>query len=648
MIGSLCFLFLFPFQKADVFINRCSTQTANSPATTCCKTGWLHFFARPSKIRVARGIPASIYSGDETMINPSNWTPFPDEATKIAYLKDLKLYPKSAKTSTALCYCGYYSNFEPQICDVLGYADSCTLVIQVGESLHCIHPECLAEMKLGRSDWLREQTENPLPKLDIQPPAAPSLLPPDFVVFDIETTGLARDSEIIEIAAIRVKDGEKQEPFYSFVQPEGELPDEIIELTGITPLDLLTAPPISDVLPKFLAYIGDSLLVGQNIIGFDLPICNHWAAQLGLPTITNPTMDTLLMARKKLTQRSYALSAIAKTLGVYVASSHQALADSEVTLKCFEELLKLPDLAPKAEKSDAPAEKKRSRSLYGPKAADIVTERTEFDENHPLFGKICVITGELSTLSREAAMQELADIGAVNADNITKKASYLVCGQQKDPSRKSGKEKKAEQYGIPVLTEDEFLALLRTPPAAALEETQEEVEEETAPMQTADAPPAELTALAQHFQNALRDVPESYPHEEVRCEYKQPAKGQPYWAVTVRGQVFCKLQPVKGQVLYDLPLSAAQKLAAVGIAIEERPANRALIAPDASFIGCERAFCDIFETFFSGDHFDCCSRYLTCSSAGHCTHPDFGFAIRCTYRQKLKAGKVFFGEHRNV
>ena len=577
------------------------------------------------------------------MIAPANWKPFPDDDAKLAYLKELKLYPKSAKETMMLCYCGYYSNYAPQLCDVLGYVDACTLVIQVGDALHCIHPECLAEMKLGRSDWLREQTGKVLPQIEIQPVTDHSLLPPDFVVFDIETIGLQRDSEIIEIAAIRVLNGEKQEAFHSFVHPEGELPDEIIELTGITPLDLLAAPDISEVLPRFLAYIGDSTLVGQNIVNFDLPICNHWAKQLSLPLISNPTMDTLLMARKKLTQKSYTLSAIARALGIIVESSHQALVDAEVTLQCFIELMKRPDIAEKP----APQQKKSFRRAYGPKAADIVTERTEFDKNHPLFGRICVITGELSALSREKAMQMLADLGAVNADNVTKKTSYLVCGQQKDPTKKSGKEKKAEQYGIPVLSEEEFLALLN----GSAPETEVLPEAADTPGEAGGseaAPPAALTALTTAFQNALGAVPENYPTQEVKCERKQPLKGQPYWAVTVRGQVCCRLQSAKDQTWYDMPLSAAQKLEAAGVSIERRPANRARIPLDASFDGCERAFCEIFESFFSGDHFDCCSRYLECSRAGHCIHPDFGFAIQCTYRQKLKEGKNFYDETPNT
>lgn len=573
------------------------------------------------------------------MIAPANWTPFPDEDAKLAHLKELKLYAKTAKESAPLCYCGYYSNFQPQLCDVLGSVDACTLVIQVGESLHCIHPECLSEMKTGRSDWLRDQTGKTLPKLEVQPAAEQPLLPPDFVVFDIETTGLARDSEIIEIAAIRILNGEKQEPFHSFVQPENGLPDEIIELTGITPLDLLAAPGIGEVLPGFIAYIGTSPLVGQNIIDFDLPICNHWAKQLGLSPIANPTMDTLRMARKKLTQRSYTLSAIARTLGVAVPYSHQALVDAEVTLACFTELLKRPDLAPAAA---APAEKKRkSRFSFGPKASEIATDRTEFDENHPLFGKICVITGELSAMSREQAMQALADLGAVNADHITKKADYLVHGQQKDANRKSGKEKKAEQYGIPVLSEEEFLALLDPCAPTEAAPTDGPVFDETA--SGGSQAPAALLALTEHFQNALRGAPGSYPAEEVRCEQKQS-----YWAVTVRGQVFCKLQTTKEQSWYEMPLTAAQKLAHAGIAIEPRPANRARIPLDADFTACERAFREIFESFFAGDHFDCCSRYAACSRAGHCIHPDFGFAIQCTYRQKLQNGQVFFSENKNI
>lgn len=60
------------------------------------------------------------------------------------------------------------------------------------------------------------------------------------------------------------------------------------------------------------------------------------------------------------------------------------------------------------------------------------------------------------------------------------------------------------------------------------------------------------------------------------------------------------------------------------------------------------AIYDYREMESSGQLFDCCHRFLECSDAKDCTHPDMEFQKRCTYRRKLKQGIVFFGANRNV
>ena len=83
-------------------------------------------------------------------------------------------------------------------------------------------------------------------------------------------------------------------------------------------------------------------------------------------------------------------------------------------------------------------------------AKDISSSKTDFDENHPLFDKICVFTGTLDKLLRKDAMQIVVDLGGKCADNVTKKTNYLILGATDYRKRddKSNKQKKAEQFQL--------------------------------------------------------------------------------------------------------------------------------------------------------------------------------------------------------
>lgn len=118
----------------------------------------------------------------------------------------------------------------------------------------------------------------------------------EFVFFDIETTGLsALNCEITEIGAVRMKDGEVLDEFNMLVNPGVPIPEEIVRLTGITDEMVASEPKIDVVLPKFLDFIGDSVLVAHNA-SFDAGFIAHAAERLGLP-FNNPYLDTVAMSR---------------------------------------------------------------------------------------------------------------------------------------------------------------------------------------------------------------------------------------------------------------------------------------------------------------------------------------------------------------
>ena len=95
--------------------------------------------------------------------------------------------------------------------------------------------------------------------------------PDEYICFDVETTGLSLEyHEIIEISAVRVKNGNICEVFSSLVHPSESIPQFITNLTGITNEMAKHAPEPQSVLPRFIEFIGDNVLVGHNAASFDM------------------------------------------------------------------------------------------------------------------------------------------------------------------------------------------------------------------------------------------------------------------------------------------------------------------------------------------------------------------------------------------
>lgn len=157
----------------------------------------------------------------------------------------------------------------------------------------------------------------------------------DYIVFDIETTGLHPDSDqICEIAAIGVKYGLPQGTFSTLAAVEGSMPEAAVRVNGITNDMLKGAPAIGDALDAFLDFIGDdAVLAGHNIVSFDIPFVEAAAAQSGRPFSYLDVIDTLEAARElwpDLPGRS--MDSLRDILGIERTDAHRALAD------CYDEL----------------------------------------------------------------------------------------------------------------------------------------------------------------------------------------------------------------------------------------------------------------------------------------------------------------------
>ncbi len=163
----------------------------------------------------------------------------------------------------------------------------------------------------------------------------------DFVVFDLETTGFSPVSNaIIEIGAVRVTGGKVTDRFSTFVNPKVPIPYRIEELTGIRDDMVMDAPPIEEVLPKFLAFCEGCVPVAHNA-SFDMSFVRENCARLQL-SCPETYVDTVGMARVLLPQQGkYKLDAVAKALGVRLGQHHRAVDDAECTAHIFEKMIDL-------------------------------------------------------------------------------------------------------------------------------------------------------------------------------------------------------------------------------------------------------------------------------------------------------------------
>ncbi len=162
----------------------------------------------------------------------------------------------------------------------------------------------------------------------------------EYCVFDIETTGLSfRTEKITEIGAIKIKNGEVIDTFETFVNPKKPIPYEVIKVTHITDDMVRDAEPIEKVLPKFLEFAGDAVLVAHNA-NFDVGFIRHFAKLQGIK-FDSTYIDTLTIARDMFPDyKKYKLGIIAENLNIRVDVAHRALDDVKTLVKVFEVMIK--------------------------------------------------------------------------------------------------------------------------------------------------------------------------------------------------------------------------------------------------------------------------------------------------------------------
>ncbi len=156
-----------------------------------------------------------------------------------------------------------------------------------------------------------------------------------FVVFDLETTGFSPDkNQIIEIGAVKIENGEITDRFSSFVNPGVPISFHIEELTGINNDMVHSAPAIAEVLPRFMEFCEDAVLVAHNA-DFDMSFIHKNCEALAIPC-EKTVIDTVLLARILMPQLNrYRLDTLAKALHIPLDNHHRAVDDAETTAQIF-------------------------------------------------------------------------------------------------------------------------------------------------------------------------------------------------------------------------------------------------------------------------------------------------------------------------
>ena len=157
----------------------------------------------------------------------------------------------------------------------------------------------------------------------------------EFIVFDIETTGLSvLNCKITEIGAVKIQNGEVVERYNTFVNPECPIPEEITKLTSITDEMVADARKIDEVLPEFLSFVGDRLLIAHNA-DFDTSFIRAAAKALDLP-FTNPYLDTVGLSRFLNPElKSHKLNLLVEHYKLGDFHHHRACDDAEMLAMIF-------------------------------------------------------------------------------------------------------------------------------------------------------------------------------------------------------------------------------------------------------------------------------------------------------------------------
>lgn len=182
------------------------------------------------------------------------------------------------------------------------------------------------------------QESSPCKSVNINQKRSLQIKMSDYVVLDVETTGLKPDrDEIIELSAIKIRNNTVVNEFSRLIKPNHPVSSLITDITGITNKMLKNAPRISEVLPLFLRFVGNDIIIGHNIVKFDRKFIENACSNLKLPAFNNDAIDTLCISRNlNLDTPNNKLTTLTEYFGINHKNAHRALSDCYATYELYE------------------------------------------------------------------------------------------------------------------------------------------------------------------------------------------------------------------------------------------------------------------------------------------------------------------------
>lgn len=260
----------------------------------------------------------------------------------------------------------------------------------------------------------------------------------EYVVFDIESTGLSRYySEIVQLSAIKIQNGQIVGKFDKLVKPRKPIPEDAIAIHHISNEMVSSAPTFVEIIDEFLAFVGNSVLVGYNISGFDLFLLNNRLYFERDITLNTKYIDVLNAARR-LPISNHKLTSVAEFYGFGTEDAHNALFDCIMTDKCYRALssagynLTISEFRGPIFKFHTPTKLSQSsqailvlRSIMSNIVADGKVEDSEFNELVTWVRENENLKGEYPFDSISEELTTILDDGIVQPSELDELASFI-------------------------------------------------------------------------------------------------------------------------------------------------------------------------------------------------------------------------------
>ncbi len=466
-------------------------------------------------------------------------------------------------------------------------------------------------------------------------------IPHSYIVFDLETSGLGNNAEIIEIGAIKVIDGMIADVFKELIKPTHKVSEQSTAVNGISTCDLKDCRCCSEVLSDFIDFIGTDILVGHNIGSFDIPFLVKNVDSILNKHFKCRYIDTRTMSEEITDVSNHRLETMLEFYGIHNQKAHRAFEDSEATHKLFLALLN-DGVEPSIITSKDYHNTQQSKDCIDFE----ISERVLND----VFGKKIVLTGDFEFGEREDIECILDTLGATVQKSVGKKTDYLIVGNYASPKwvHKNGgkKTEAAKSLGIEILCESSIESLLLSAPTAEQiilfeQDNNTIVKQLRDIVESARAKYGYYKMHTSGMYEMIKSAPESELYDILDLRENKDGSIAFYFD----NQLYIKFDIKKSRIsttmgryqelLKDMDLAVLKHRGA--------PLNGITVK---FWDGCIKFFTETIDYLVKvkkpSNKFSCCSRHELCTNAGHCLHEHQYYAKGCQYRENLENGKVFY------